>query len=63
MRDGSIVLMHDIYSTTVDAALQMIDRLTADGYVFVTVPEMLHARYGGIEPGKVYVLSDRGRHT
>lgn len=55
VRDGSIVLMHDIYSTTVDAALQMIDRLTADGYVFVTVPEMLHARYGGIEPGKVYV--------
>ena len=55
VRDGSIVLMHDIYSTTVDAALQMNDRLTADGYVFVTVPEMLHARYGGIEPGKVYV--------
>lgn len=55
IHDGSIVLMHDIYSTTVDATIQMVDRLLAEGYVFVTVPEMLHARYGGKEPGKVYI--------
>ena len=54
IQDGSIVLMHDIYSTTVDATIQMIDRLIAEGYVFVTVPEMLYARHGGMEAGKVY---------
>lgn len=55
IKDGSIVLMHDIYSTTVEAAVQMMDRLIADGYTLVTVPELLHARRGGIDPGKVYV--------
>ena len=53
--DGSIVLMHDIYSTTVDAAIQMMDRLIADGYTFVTIPELLYARKGGSEAGKVYM--------
>ncbi len=54
IKDGSIVLMHDIYSTTVDAAVQMMDRLIQEGYVFVTVPELLHARYDDVEAGKVY---------
>ena len=53
--DGSIVLMHDIYSTTVDAAIRMMDRLIADGYTFVTIPELLYARRDGIEAGKVYM--------
>ena len=30
--DGDIVLMHDIHSTTVDAALQLIPRLVDEGY-------------------------------
>lgn len=55
IKDGSIVLMHDIYSTTVDAAIQMMDRLIAEGYVFVTIPELLYARRGGTEAGKVYL--------
>ncbi len=54
IKDGSIVLMHDIYSTTVDATVQMVDRLIAEGYTFVTVPELIHDREGKIEAGKMY---------
>ena len=34
-RDGSIVLMHDLYSTTVTAALRAVDTLLDEGYEFV----------------------------
>lgn len=54
VRDGSIVLMHDLYSTTVDAAIELIPYLQQQGYTLVTVPELLAAKYGTIEPGKVY---------
>ena len=53
IRDGAIVLMHDIYPTTVAAAKEMILRLESEGYTFVTVPQLLQAR-GGMEPGNVY---------
>ena len=39
--DGDIILMHDIFPTSVDAALQIIDELQARGYKFVTVDELL----------------------
>lgn len=52
--DGSIVLMHDIYKTTVEAAKEMILRLKKQGYTFVTTSELIEARRGGIVPGKQY---------
>ena len=52
--DGSIVLMHDIHETSVDAAIKMMDRLIDEGYTFVTVPELLMARNGEIEAGIVH---------
>ena len=54
VKDGSIVLMHDIYSTTVDAAIEMMDRRINQGYTLVTVPELLKAKYGTVEAGNVY---------
>ena len=54
IKDGSIVLMHDIYKTTVEAAKEMILRLKAEGYVFVTTSELIEARRGGIVAGKQY---------
>lgn len=39
--DGDIVLMHDIFKTSVEAALQVIDTLEQEGYTFVTVDELL----------------------
>ena len=54
IKDGSIVLMHDIYKTTVEAAKEMILRLKAEGYTFVTTSELIEARRGGIVAGKQY---------
>ena len=41
VRDGDIILLHDIYSTSVAAAIRIVDELLARGYVFVTVDEIL----------------------
>jgi peptidoglycan/xylan/chitin deacetylase (PgdA/CDA1 family) len=37
---GSIVLMHDIYPSTVLAVPRLLNELTAKGYTFVTIPEL-----------------------
>ena len=37
----TVVLMHDAYQTSVDAALETIDSLTAEGFTFVTIEECL----------------------
>lgn len=38
---GDIILLHDIYDSSVTAALEIIDRLQAKGFVFVTVDQLL----------------------
>lgn len=52
--DGAIVLVHDIYQTSVQGALRAIDTLKSQGYEFVTVAELLRRR--GVTPqnGVVY---------
>ncbi len=39
--NGDIILMHDEFETSVEAALQIIDNLMAKGYTFVTVNELM----------------------
>ena len=46
-QDGSIVLLHDIHSWSVDAAIEAIPVLQEQGYQLVTVSEMAQAR--GVE--------------
>ena len=41
VKDGDIILMHDIFPSSVQAALEIADRLTEEGYRFVTVDELL----------------------
>ncbi len=41
VQDGSIILMHDIYKSSVKAAIKIIDKLQSEGYKFVTVEELL----------------------
>ena len=41
VKDGSIILMHDEYKTTVEAALKVADSLKEKGYEFVTVDELI----------------------
>lgn len=38
--DGAIVLLHDIYKSLVEGALQAMAQLKEEGYVFVTILEM-----------------------
>lgn len=39
--DGDIILLHDYYESSVQAALEIVDRLQAQGYRFVTVDELI----------------------
>lgn len=48
IRDGDIILLHDMCDCSVDAALSIIDRLQAQGFRFVTVSEL--ARIKGVTP-------------
>lgn len=64
VEDGDIILMHDIYDSSVDAALRIVDALRERGYCFVTVRQLLALR--GEEPcaGKKYTRlppEDAGR--
>ncbi|MCL2599749.1 MAG: polysaccharide deacetylase family protein [Treponema sp.] len=54
VQEGSIVLMHDIRTTTATAMERVIPALIAKGYQLVTVSELLHSLYGELEPGRVY---------
>ena len=57
-QSGDIVLLHDIYPESVDAALRAIDTLSAQGYQFVTVEELFTCC--GVTPqcGRFYVRPD-----
>ncbi len=54
-KDGAVILMHDIYPTSVQAALQAVDALLARGYRFVTVEDLFALRGKTPEPGAVYL--------
>jgi len=54
IQDGSIVLMHDLYETTINAVDPLIEKLKEEGYTFVTVSQMLEIYSGGAIPGGVY---------
>ena len=41
VQNGDIILMHDIFSTSVESALQLADELQSQGYQFVTVDELM----------------------
>ena len=39
-KDGSIILLHDVFEESVDAALEIIDRLQQMGFTFVRIDQM-----------------------
>lgn len=51
---NSIILLHDIYPTSVDAALKVVDELQKEGYWFVTVEELLWINGLQPEAGRLY---------
>ena len=38
--DGGIILLHDLYETSIDGALLAMEELSKNGYAFVTIEEM-----------------------
>ncbi len=54
VRDGSIILMHDLYGSTAAASEIIIPWLISRGYQLVTVSEMLEARGIEAKGGRVY---------
>lgn len=54
VKDGDIILMHDIYKTTADAAAVIIKELSSRGYQLVTINELYAARDIPLETGKLY---------
>ncbi len=61
--DGDIVLLHDSYETSVDAALCAIDALSRRGFVFVTVEELFTHMGAEPEAGRFYCRPDRLREV
>ncbi len=53
-KDGSIVLLHDLYKTSCNAALRAIDTLKSRGYEFVTVAELMRRKGVTLSNGSVY---------
>lgn len=54
VKDGDIILFHDIYDSSVDAAIQVVDALTAQGYCFCTVEQLLQVKGVCAENGQLY---------
>ena len=54
VRDGDIILLHDMTDSSVRAALEIVDRLKEQGFRFVTVSELAMLRDVALTPGKTY---------
>lgn len=52
--DGGIILMHDIYPTSVDAIPTLVDTLRNAGYEFVTISELTKIRNANPTKGNAY---------
>lgn len=53
VKDGDIILMHDLYSPTAEASKAVIPELVRRGYQLLTVSELAECR-GGMAKGAVY---------
>jgi peptidoglycan/xylan/chitin deacetylase (PgdA/CDA1 family) len=54
VKDGDIILLHDMSISSVQAALDIVDELQKRGYRFVTASELAQLRKVSLKPGKVY---------
>ena len=54
VRDGDVVLLHDMSDSSVEAALRIVDILSGRGFRFVTVRELAQIRNTPLKPGEEY---------
>lgn len=52
--DGGVILLHDLYPTSIAAGLRAIDSLREQGYEFVTVSELFRRRGVYLQNGVTY---------
>ena len=52
--DGDIILLHDLFPSSAQAALRIVDTLLAKGYCFVTVEQLMEERGVTPEAGRPY---------
>ena len=58
VKDGDVILMHELKSSSIEAALKAIDILKNQGYEFVTVSQLAAIQEMQLEAGKVYTDLD-----
>jgi len=54
VRDGDIILMHDLYDSTAEAVARLVPELMEAGYELVTLDELFAAKGLSLEAGTVY---------
>lgn len=54
VKDGDIVLMHDLYASTAEAVERLVPKLTQAGYQLVTVDELYRLRGDSLSAGKLH---------
>lgn len=54
VRDGDMILLHDMSDSSVTAALKIVDLLQARGFQFVTASELAEIKGITPTPGKIY---------
>ena len=62
VKDGDIILMHEIYDSTADAVARLVPALQKEGYQLVTCEELMLAKTKKAPaPGKQYTRA-RAKH-
>jgi len=54
VKDGDVILLHDMSDSSVQAALDIVDTLLERGRTFVTAPQLARLRGTTLQAGKVY---------
>lgn len=55
VKNGDIILMHELYGNSYDAFCQLLKELSEQGYEFVTVSELLNSPTAGVKYNKANV--------
>ena len=59
VRDGDVILLHDMSDSSVRAALDIVDDLQRRGFTFVTASRLAQLRGVRLRPGEVYTSFPR----
>lgn len=54
VKDGDIILMHELYPATADATDILVPALVSQGFQLVTVSELAYYRGASLTPGQIY---------